>query len=649
MKKLMLIAALVATFGGPVIAQQQNTVIVQSNGSLLPYCALLLPDSLKKNAHAVLREDHTVFRMEDMDISYETRHYVVTVLDAQGDEYARLVEWYTPNMREVRNIKGILYDALGVQVRKLKSADIQDISAVDNMTFMTDTRYKMYEFAHGAYPYTVEFEYEIKKYDTYTFPHWAPQEDEDVTVQQSSFTVIVPENYPLRYYNQRVGKPKESTPEKGMHQYDWEMKNVPAVHHESLSQYWRKRCPMVITAPGDFEMKKYKGNMSTWENLGKFSLQLNEGRDVLPEAVAQKAHQLTDNLASADEKIAALYTYLQQNTRYVGVQLGIGGIQTFDAEYVSKKGYGDCKALANYMYSLLKAVGISSCQVWIHAGDAQTDFLDNFPSDQFNHVILMVPKAKDTTWLECTSQTLSPGYLSAFTADRSGLAFTDKGGVLVHTPVYTMEDNKELRKVDVKIEDDGKAIINCFTHSSGEEQDDLHQQNHNTSQENILKKLREAFNFPSYDVSNYDWKEFPGKIPAIDETMQLSVNAYAQVTGKRLFLQTNVLNRSGLRLSKDSVRVGEIQLHDAYINVDTTVFTLPAGYTPESLPKTADLHSAFGDYHASVAIKDNVVTYVREYKQHAGIYPASNYAAAVDFFDGIYKADHAKAVFVKQQ
>jgi hypothetical protein len=60
------------------------------------------------------------------------------------------------------------------------------------------------------------------------------------------------------------------------------------------------------------------------------------------------------------EKVRTLYNYMQQRTRYVSIQVGIGGWQPFLASVVDEKGYGDCKALAHYMKSILDAVGIRS-------------------------------------------------------------------------------------------------------------------------------------------------------------------------------------------------------------------------------------------------------------------------------------------------
>jgi transglutaminase-like putative cysteine protease len=139
--------------------------------------------------------------------------------------------------------------------------------------------------------------------------------------------------------------------------------------------------------------------MMSWKDFGKFVYSLKVGRDQLPDNIKQTVHQLADGLTDPKQKISRLYEYMQKNTRYVGIQLGIGGWQPFDAKYVATNGYGDCKALVNYMYSLLKEAGINSYYTLVRAGKYANYITTEFPSQQFNHVILCVPLQKDTVRL----------------------------------------------------------------------------------------------------------------------------------------------------------------------------------------------------------------------------------------------------------
>ena len=106
---------------------------------------------------------------------------------------------------------------------------------------------------------------------------------------------------------------------------------------------------------------------SSWKSFGSWIKDLYQGLDVLPPDRQQFFKSLVENAGSETEKIKRIYTYLQQNFRYVSIQLGIGGLKPFSAEFTDKKKYGDCKALSNYMKAALKAVGIKSYVAIINA------------------------------------------------------------------------------------------------------------------------------------------------------------------------------------------------------------------------------------------------------------------------------------------
>ena len=195
----------------------------------------------------------------------------------------------------------------------------------------------------------------------------------------------------------------------------------------------------------------YHGKMYTWQDFSDWILQLNKGRDILSEASAAKVREMVKDLPDDRSKVKRLYAYLQERTRYFNVALGIGGLQPMDANIVDEAGYGDCKGLSNYMKALLKAAGIESYYTLVNSGGDFPQLIEDFPSHQFDHAILCVPMAKDTIWLECTSQTIPFGFLGDFTSDRKVLLVKEHAGELAKTPAYGIRDNFQYTKAEVNI------------------------------------------------------------------------------------------------------------------------------------------------------------------------------------------------------
>jgi hypothetical protein len=622
-------------------------------GYLLPsqakdpeYPAFTIPDKLKEKAHAVKRMEELTVKIVNPGEVRVSRHYVITVLDAKGDKYAGIHEFYN-KLRDVRSIKGRLIDPLGFEVARMKQSDISDVSGTGDQALMSDTRYKLYRFGYKVYPYTVEVETEVRYNHAFYLPDWMPQEDENYAVEQSKLVVTVPADYKLRYKTFRYNGEPVVTNEKDSRTYTWEVKNMAAMPEESFVPEDYERTTTVMLAPSDFEMQDYKGSMNSWEELGHFIYTLNQGRDVLPDNIKKTVHELTDG-KSDKEKIDILYRYLQQHTRYILITLGIGGLQTYDANSVATKGYGDCKALSNYMVALLKEAGVAANYVLVQAGDTNTQLVEDFPSTQFNHMIACVPGKGDTTWLECTSNTLPAGYLSSFTAGRPVLVVADHGSTLARTPAYGMDQNLRVRRISATVAETGDMLVKINTHSTAMQQDYVQDMIHSLSHDKILEKLREEQLMPSYDVNKYDAREIAGAVPAVDEEMEIKAHSYATVSGKRMFLEPNLLSKITTKLETGEPRVALVNIYSPFIKIDTVTITIPAGYVPESVPQPVTVKSNFGEYTSGIQVKDNQVIFTRRYCNKAGIYPASEWVNFAAFNNAVYKADRARVVLVKQ-
>lgn len=627
-----------------------TAVVSHTAWAQIDYSAATIPPTLKENAHAVVRRHETTFTVQSAGEATQRIHSVISVLDEQGDDHATMVVGYD-KLSKIVAFEGALYDATGKLIKKLKKADITDYSTYTDYNLFDDQRFKSCAFPKQPdYPYTVEFVIETAERNLMFYPTWAPQNQEHLAVENATFTVTMPPTLAVRYKEMNLTMPGTSVSlPNGGKSYTWKLINCPAVEFEPLSPPRETQLPIVYTAPTTFDVQDYKGNLSTWSDLGRFYQVLNENRDQIPENLRQQVVELTKDETTTAGKVRKLYQLLQDQTRYVSIQLGIGGWQTIEAEKVATNKYGDCKALTNYAKALLKAAGIVAYPALVRAGDNESDILTDFPSFQFNHVILCVPNGRDTTFLECTSGHNQVGYVGNFTGNRHALLILPDGGRLIKTPIYRPADNLQQRRITVTVNDQGDAIADVRTRYTGLQQDDyadiLHRLNRTDQRSWLLKHIK----IPAFELTFFALNEQQGRVPAVTETLSLAVRRWATTSGTRLFLPLNLMSALSPATPLTQPRKTSLALgapHD-FEDSDTITYQLPKGYSPEYTLEPLTVESPFGTYKAQATVEGQRVTYIRRVTMHQGRFPAATYTDWVNFRKKIAKADRSQMIFVK--
>lgn len=610
------------------------------------YSVASIPDSLKTGADAVIRYQELNIQLRPPAKAIVQRTIVATILNEKASALGVLQVYYS-KFHDVNDIDGTLYDANGKKLKSVKKKDIVDFGGMGDGSLIDDARMKLFSFPETGYPYTVKFVVELEYKGLFSLPRWTPVALEDVGIMESKLVVSAPATYLVRY-QQYNSKPPQVTEDGSNKVYQWQVSGIKPLKDELLSPDWEDVFPTVLVAPSDFEYGGYAGNMNSWLAMGKFIADLYAGRNELPENVRSDIHRLTDGLSDPQQKIQVLYDYLQKNTRYISIQLGIGGFQPFKASEVAVKKYGDCKGLSNYMVSMLNEAGIKAYPVIIEGGDDAHPVYEEFPSNQFNHVVACVPGA-DTTWLECTSQTVSAGFMGSFTGNRKGLLIKDDGGYLVATPRYSAGDNLQLRKIIATVDAEGHVKADIRTHFTGEQEEGVAAYIHVFTPEQKQKRLNERINLPSYKVEESAYTETKGKIPSIDERLLITAPNYASITGKRLFIVPNFVNKQGYKLPADKPRQFPVQFRSSWRDIDTIEITIPQGYELEAGARDVSLSSKCGKYSVTYKVNGNLITVIRMSERYAGIYLTADYDAMAKYFEEMYKADRNKLVFVKKE
>jgi hypothetical protein len=608
------------------------------------YNAELIPMALKSRANATIRDQEVTVDMQSPNEVNYTVKKAITILNKNGDEHADLALFYNKSM-VVKSIKGEVYDEFGKLSSKFSQSDFKDESAVQGFSLFEDSRVKYFMPSKNTYPYTIVYQYEIRFKQNLAIPDWSPKPANDVSVAQSSYTFICKpadqfrinvKNYPEKAVENITDKQKTLV---------WKVSNLAGIKPEPYSPNKESYLPTVKIAPQQFNFFNYKGNYANWQELGKWIYEsLLKGRGTLPPSTVMAIKELIKDEPTDKGKAKLIYQYMQNRTRYISVQIGIGGFQPVLASDVDRLGYGDCKGLVNYMQSLLSVAGIESYYCIVEAGSEKISLDPDYASmSQGNHIILCLPLKNDTTWLECTAQQIPFGYLGDFTDDRLVLACTPSGGKLMHTPKLAAQKNLQIRNADLTVTKDGNVNGKLITVYSGS------QYSNNeyivgksvTEQQKLLKDI--------YDIDNIDFDEIKYSMkkdenPAITENLSINIRNYGSLNSGRMFLLVNAFNQKR-NIQEVKNRTMPVYINRGYTDFDTIVYQLPENAT--LLTEISDKHisNEFGEYDAKAKIEGNKLIYTRKLMINDGTFPAESYTKFSNFISQVNTADHLKLVF----
>jgi hypothetical protein len=604
-----------------------------------------IPAELKENAKAVVRNNKVVFEIKSINSAVMQVDYAITILNKNGINNSYFIEFYN-KFRKISNIKAKIYNERGEKIKKISNEKIKDYSAISGYSLYADNRVKYIDPEIRITPFTVEYSYKIKFKGLLHFPSFLIYSDYNISVEKSTFKVIAPKDYILRYFERNINTKVKIGQNDKFTSYTWDTTNAYAIKKEAYSLPLTEYCPVVFIAPSEFEIDKYKGNCESWKNFGMWINQLNSERDILSVEAQNKIKNLVNNIDDDFEKIKVLYDYLQNNTRYVSIQVGIGGWQPFEAETVERLSYGDCKALTNYMKTILKIAGIKSCYALVNAGKNAPQLIREFPSNQFNHAFLFVPLKNDTIWLECTSQHAACGYIGGFTDDRDVLAINDEGGKIVHTKIYTGNDNKQITKTAVILDSQGNGSVNIKADYQGVVYDKMRSILRSDDADK-KKLLYRNIKIPSFDIRSFNHEEIKNIIPVVRENLKLDIRDYGIKIGNKMLVTLNLMNKMDSIPKRIKDRRSDILIRRSYIEVDTITYNIPEKYFLQETPDNITITTQFGEYKTEILSNVNKVQYVRYLKMKKGTYPSYLYDDFVAFFENIYKADEGKLILTK--
>ncbi len=602
----------------------------------------LIDSTLTKDANAVVRSEEIIIEINSISsVTVKTKR-IVTVLNKYGRGFANSSEWYDPSTK-IKKLEAIVYDASGKEIKKYRKKDFRDRSVYDGISLMNDDRVKYFEHTPIGYPYTLAFESEVEKSSTAFIQSWNPVLAYKLGIQKSFYKIRNPNVIPLRiketnFENYTIEKNKTNQ------ETSYLISNVPAILSEVRSPSYADMVPRVKVALSTFSLEGVNGAATDWRSFGKWQYdKLLTGRDQLPLETIEVVTELTARASTNKEKAKLIYEYVQNKTRYISVQLGIGGWMPFLASDVDRLGYGDCKALTNYTKALLETQGIPSYYTIVYAKERR-DIDEEFASMQGNHAILNIPDGEEDIWLECTSQTTPFNFIGDFTDNRNVLVVTPEGGEIKRTKKYEPEENKLQTIAIVKLNADKSMVADIKRESEGLEYDWNYNIQYQEPKDQKLHYKEQWDYINNLEVNTIALKDDKDAI-VFTEDLRVSCTSYMKKAGSRLLVTPNLFSRDQSNLPKYENRQTPLVISRGYVNTDEYIINIPQGYAINNLPEKKSIETEFGNYTYELEkVNESQILFKRFVKMIDGTFPKEKYEEYRQFKGKIKKIDQTKIV-----
>ncbi len=458
---------------------------------------------------------------------------------------------------------------------------------------------------------------------------WGFQEHDPV--RESHYSLQLPPGweYKASWLNHLEVKPTQT----GSNSWQWVLSDIKEIRHEPWMPPLDGVAGRMVLSFFTSEKIALNSNMD-WDAMGKwYSNLIGERVDASPE-VKQQVAVLTGSQATLLQKMQAVAGFVQQDIRYLAIELGVGGYQPHPAAEVFAHRYGDCKDKATLVRSMLREIGIDSYHVVIYTERGAVT--PQTPAHHgFNHAILAVklpdgvanpsliatidhPKLGKLLFFDPTDELTPFGQIRGELQANYGLLVTPAGGELIELPQQPSSMNSIQRTAKLTLDSAGMLKGEVKEMRLGErassERWRLRTVTKDTDRikpiEDLLGSSLSSFHITRASLVNLQQTDQPFGFNYAFESPN-----YAKNAGNLLLVRPRVIGSKGSGfLETKEPRKFSIEFEGPARDTDVFEISIPAGYVVDDLPPPVDADFGFASYHAKTVVNGNVVGYTRTFE-----------------------------------
>jgi transglutaminase-like putative cysteine protease len=495
------------------------------------------------------------------------------------------------------NQNGIFHDDSRLKTIKLDLTTLGNTYKYSLVKEFKDIRYFTTVHLLDVYPIA-------EKTVTFHVPDWL-----EIELKESNF-----DGFNIRKETLRNEKKKLTT-------YTYTIKNSAGIKAEDSSPSWTFTWPHILIIPKQFKAsgKTIKIFNSVEDLYGWFSYLANQvdNKEVLlkPLVASILKEKKTD-----EEKIQALYYWVQDNIRYIAFEDGLAGYQPAPAYKVYENKYGDCKGMANLLKSMLHIAGYDARLTWIGTNNRIPYDFSVHNLAVANHAICTVILKDKTYYLDGTESYISLGDNADRIQGRQVLIEDKDKFILNYVPANNASRNMVEKKLYLSMKGNDLAGKAVYTYN-GESKSNILREYHGLKsevKEDFMKRFVDRYN-KNLLVSNLKFSNLN------DRNIPVQVNYDFTLSNALIRLENEMylsleLDKAFEGLSLDSTRKSDFVFHEKVYRTSEIEFTVPNGYSVRHMPapvvyKTASYvislqYKQVGNtvkYHKIISVPEGVI------------------------------------------
>ena len=644
-----------------------TSILIATGSLLLPPSARAskpaqVPDWMRQAANATLPHlrlhDAAVVLLDQTDIVVDPQgratvheRKVVKLLSAAGRNYATFPLYYQVGSK-VHYLRSWTLGA-DEHTYQLDSRDVIDASAVPNFAVFDSTRVRLAQ-ALAAEPGAIvgfESEYEEAPYLT----SWIYPLDQEIPSAAQSVTLTLPPGFTYHdaWAHTDPVKPEQLAP----NTWHWQIGPRASLDDEAAAPELGEVSGRMMLAYSGGSVAQADGS---WSTVGIWYAGLSAGRNAPSPEITAEVAELTAGKTAFTAKLLAITGFMQDQIRYVAVEMGVGGWQPHPAKDVFRNRYGDCKDKATLLTGMLSAVGIEAYPVLVDFDHRIDPAMPTHFADHMITAIVVPPDVQDPSLratvelggkrlliFDPTNNVSPAGSLEPELQGTYGLLLDGSSSVPIQLPILPAQANTLVRKGSFALASDGSLTGDVTEERQGNTADVLRHiyldgdtTKFADREEHTVRRSLSNFTLTGLSAAHARDRSLPLQIH-----FHLAVNGYAKHAGNLLLVRPSVVGvYQAAEFTTDKPRDYPIALGLEEDVREAYTIQLPPGFKADDLPDPVEIKSTFADFHTQVTLTDGALHSTRELTIHKMELPASALAEYKDFFEKVAAAERDEAL-----